>query len=121
MSQARSCDLERRSHLGKSTLLDWIRELIGSVGHHLFFWSLPMSEDDYRREVYYELRKTLRDTPHPDNPRCFCPDCGADLGRFYSDRIRMSPGETGSHGDGSTQATERSTTRAGSPHDGVSK
>jgi len=24
-----------------------------------------------------------------DNPRCFCPDCGADLGRFYSNRIRM--------------------------------
>jgi hypothetical protein len=25
----------------------------------------------------------------PDNPRCFCPDCGADLGNFYSNRIRM--------------------------------
>ena len=24
-----------------------------------------------------------------DNPRCFCPDCGADLGDFYSNRIRM--------------------------------
>jgi hypothetical protein len=24
-----------------------------------------------------------------DNPRCFCPDCGADLGNFYSNRIQM--------------------------------
>lgn len=24
-----------------------------------------------------------------DNPRCFCPDCGADLGRFCSNRIDM--------------------------------
>jgi hypothetical protein len=24
-----------------------------------------------------------------DNPRCFCPDCGADLGSFYSNRIVM--------------------------------
>jgi hypothetical protein len=24
-----------------------------------------------------------------DNPRCFCPDCGADLGDFYSNRIEM--------------------------------
>jgi hypothetical protein len=24
-----------------------------------------------------------------DNPRCFCPDCGADLGSFYSNRIQM--------------------------------
>ena len=23
------------------------------------------------------------------NPRCFCPDCGADLGNFYSNRIQM--------------------------------
>lgn len=23
------------------------------------------------------------------NPRCYCPDCGADLGWFYSNRIRM--------------------------------
>ena len=26
---------------------------------------------------------------HQDNPRCFCPDCGADLGNFYSNRIQM--------------------------------
>ena len=24
-----------------------------------------------------------------DNPRMFCPECDADLGRFYSNRIRM--------------------------------
>jgi len=24
-----------------------------------------------------------------NNPRCFCPDCGADLGNFYSNRIQM--------------------------------
>lgn len=27
-----------------------------------------------------------------DNPRCFCPDCGADLGNFYSNRIQMEGG-----------------------------
>jgi hypothetical protein len=26
---------------------------------------------------------------YADNPRCFCPDCGADLGNFYSNRIQM--------------------------------
>ena len=24
-----------------------------------------------------------------ENPNCFCPDCGADLGFFYNNRIRM--------------------------------
>ena len=28
------------------------------------------------------LRQELK-----DNPRCFCPDCGADLGDFYCNRI----------------------------------
>lgn len=26
-----------------------------------------------------------------DNPRCYCPDCGADLGHFYNNRIHMVP------------------------------
>lgn len=43
--------------MGKSTPWDWIRELVGSVGHHLFFWSLPMSEHEYRREIYLEERR----------------------------------------------------------------
>jgi uncharacterized protein with PIN domain len=24
-----------------------------------------------------------------DNPKLFCPDCNTDLGRFYSNRLRM--------------------------------
>src|ERR1700758_516950 len=30
-----------------------------------------------------------------DNPRCYCPDCGADLGSFYSNRIVMRPRKGG--------------------------
>ena len=26
---------------------------------------------------------------HADNPRVFCPDCGADLGNFYSNRLDL--------------------------------
>jgi hypothetical protein len=34
-------------------------------------------------------RHRERTSIEADNPRCFCPDCGADLGYFYSNRIRM--------------------------------
>jgi len=41
---------------------------------------------DLLNETTREVAAGLTDA---DNPRCFCPDCGADLGYFYSNRIRM--------------------------------
>ena len=44
---------------------------------------------DVLKKVYPELEA------HPipiDNPRCWCPDCGADLGWFYSNRLMMTDG-----------------------------
>jgi hypothetical protein len=40
------------------------------------------------REAEREKRSPMAPS-HEDNPRCFCPDCGADLGNFYSNRIQM--------------------------------
>lgn len=49
--------------------------------------------EDYGCAEYIAfLQKKLNATHLADNPRCFCPDCGADLGSFYSNRIRMERG-----------------------------
>ncbi len=40
--------------------------------------------------AYRENERDRRE--RQDNPRCFCPDCGADLGSFYSNRIQMEGG-----------------------------
>jgi hypothetical protein len=41
------------------------------------------------RALILKSRNNRRGLTDADNPRCFCPDCGADLGYFYSNRIRM--------------------------------
>lgn len=37
----------------------------------------------------YRIMRYHPDKLVEDNPRCFCPDCNADLGDFYSNRIVM--------------------------------
>jgi len=40
--------------MGNSPFTDKIRELVGSVGWHLFLWGIGMSGDEYRRQIFEE-------------------------------------------------------------------
>lgn len=57
-----------------------MRDILFSIPHGIEF------TDDWDEEQTDPKNwEMLKD----DNPRCFCPDCNADLGNFYSNRITM--------------------------------
>jgi hypothetical protein len=68
-------------------------DIPGAIGHVLLYASgvvagamLLVVAAAYRER---ELERAVALRAVKDNPRCFCPDCGADLGSFYSNRIQM--------------------------------
>ena len=61
-------------------------DMPGAIGHVLLYTSGVIA-GAMLLVVAFAYRE--RELERKDNPRCFCPDCGADLGSFYSNRIRM--------------------------------
>ena len=50
-----------------------------------FVLGMAIGAERERERIWLQHHKAER------NPQYFCPDCGADLGKFYSNRIRMEP------------------------------
>ena len=69
-------------------------DIAGPIGHALLYVAgliaggMVVTLAFAYREAEREKRNPMAPS-HQDNPRCFCPDCGADLGNFYSNRIQM--------------------------------
>jgi len=61
-------------------------DIPGAIGHVLLYASGVIA-GAMLLVIAFAYRE--RELERKDNPRCFFPDCGADLGSFYSNRIRM--------------------------------
>ena len=45
--------------MGKMTLLDKLRDLLGRYGWRIFLWSIEMTEEEYWKEIYEQEKLNL--------------------------------------------------------------